>query len=30
MEGFDLYISDTFIIITYFIQGKLMQYKITV
>lgn len=29
MEGYDLYVADTYVIITYFIKGKMYQYKIT-
>lgn len=29
MEKYDLYICDTYVVITYFIKGKMHQYKIT-
>lgn len=27
---YDLYIADTYVVITYFVEGKLYQYKVTV
>lgn len=29
MDKYSLYIADTYAIITYFIEGRLYQYKIT-
>ena len=29
MDKYNLYIADTYAIITYFIKGRLYQYKIT-
>ena len=29
MSIYQLYVSDTYAVITYFIKGKLYQYKIT-
>lgn len=28
MERYQLYVADTYVIITYFIKGKMHQYKI--
>ena len=30
VENYNLYIADTYVMVTYFIKGKMYQYRITV